>query len=174
MALATFTLKQKTGDPGNEYDTSRNPAFQAANAVGSPATNPIPVPQPGDPAVYSFEVWLFLECSAAPDNQVANFKIYGPSERPDEAGAGALEIYIGTTATFATPTDSASSVATARADTNHYSPGTALSIGVVPVDNIIDTVGERTDYIVQQLQVSPGAAFGNMETQSFIVEYEES
>lgn len=173
MALATFVMKQKV-DGGAAVDISRNPKFQAANKTGTYTADPINAPLAGDPAVRSYEVWLLLECTAAPDNQVENFAVYGPSTRPDAAGAGAMAIYIGTTPTFSTPTDSSSSVATARADTNHYSPGTALSIDVTPGDAVIDAVGETTDYIVHQLEVAEGVSLGNMTTQSFIVTYEES
>lgn len=176
MALAAFKLEKCTGaSPGTETNVNKNPTFQSADAVGSPSNNPVPIPElPTDPANYSYEVWLKLECTSPPNTEVSTFKVFGPDSQPDSPGPGKLTIYLGTTGTYVQPVDTASTKATTRADTNYYSAGTALAIGVQPGDNKINAIGEETDYMVFQLKVENGAATGNMESQNFTIRYEES
>lgn len=173
MAIAAFKLVKCTGtSAGTETDTSKKPTFLSADVHdANPANYPIAIPQTlADPAVYSFECWLRWECTTAPDNYCQNFKVWGPSSRP---GNG-ITIYFGTTGTAATPTANQSSVATVRQDTNYYSAGTALAIGVVPGDSKINAVGEKTNYLVGQLKAEYGAASSNIETQPFNFGYEEA
>ena len=174
MAIATFKLSKCTGtNAATEADSSRTPKFLNVDANSTDtANNPVAVPLSGADN-YSYEVWLRLECTAAPDNYCQTFKIFGPSLQPDSP-ANLVKIKIGTTGTGATPVNSASSVAATQQNTNYYDSSVHfLSVGVVPGDAKINAVGEKTNYIVLQLVVSPGATRGNMGLQSFYISYEE-
>ena len=176
MALAQFKLNKRTGTNGvTVTDTSWAPTFLSADLhSATPANYPIPIPATsGSPTSYSMECQLELECTAAPDNSCSAFKVWGPNVRPDSP-TDKLTIYGGTQSTLVTPTSSQSSIATARMDTNHYSAGTGLAIGVVPVDDIINAVGEKTDPFILQLAVAYGATQGNMTPQIFYVGWTES
>lgn len=179
MALAAFKLVKCIGaNAATEIDSSKHPCFLSSDLHSEiPANYPVARPQSALEAPnYSMEVWLRYECTVAPDNQVENIKVWGPNKRPDAEGSPAnqLTIYIGTTATGATPTDAQSTVALTRQDTNHYEAGNALALPTATGDSIIDAVGEKTNYLVLQLAVDELAATGDMQTQTFFIQYEES
>jgi len=179
MALAAFKLVKCTGTgAATETDCGKHPTFLSADIVTlEHATYPISVPiSAGSSPNYSYEIWLRSQCTGAPDNYCQNFKVWGPAEQPDagDTPGNRLTINMGTTASGATPTDSASSVATVAQHSNYYSQATGLSIGVEPVDDKIDAVGEKTDYIVQQLKVEDLAQQGGMQTIPFMWDYEET
>jgi hypothetical protein len=176
MAIATFKLTKCTGTAAGgvlptETDTSRTPMFLSSD-IHSTVTTDYPIAIPATGTTYSYECWLRLECTVAPDNYCQTFKVFGPSAQPDSPN-NKLKIYIGTTGTATTPTASSSSVATTQQNTNYYSSGTALAVSVIPGDAKIDAIGEKTNYIVLQLQLAVGAARGNMGLQPFYIQYDE-
>jgi len=156
MALAVFKCVKCTGaSAGSESDTSKTPSLLYSDGTGAATSSKIPAPKTSGTA-YSYECWLRLECTSAPNGGCDTFKVYGPDTQPQSG----CTLYIGTTDTGATPVGTESSVATTRQDTNYTSEGTGLSVGVVPGDDVINAVGEKTDYIVHQLRVAYGAAQG--------------
>jgi len=174
MAVATLKCLKCCGtNAANETDCSKNPLFLSGDtSSASKTTYPVAVPRTAG-ANYSYELWIRYELDTPPDSYLQNFKIYGPDTRPDESGAQKLSIYLGTTDSGVTPTDSQSSIATLRADINYYSPGTACDMGVTPGDGKLEASGEKTNYIVMQLKVEQGAQSGSMTTQAFTLLYDE-
>ncbi|MCK9568822.1 hypothetical protein M0R72_07775 [Candidatus Pacearchaeota archaeon] len=177
MATASFiTLKCTGTGAATETDCSAHPCLLSADIVSTDqASYPIKAPVSGGDPSYSFELWVKLRCTAAPDSYCENFTIYGPDHSPSylDTPADKVTINIGTTATGATPVNTASSVATARQDTTHYSVGTALAIPVDPVDSKINAVNEETNFIVMQLKVEEGATQGAIETHVPTLSWEE-
>lgn len=179
MANAAFDLKQCTGTNAATETTlsTRVAAFKNVDSVSvDTAAYPVPVPKDaGSSPAYSKELWLRLVNTAAPDNYCQNFKWWGPATRPDYEASppNKVTIMAGTTGTGATPTSSASSVATTSQHNNYYSEGTGLTIGVVPGDSKIDAVGEKTNYLVLQEKVELGAAQGDLPTQVYYWGWEE-
>ena len=172
MAQAAFKQWKCTGSgAGTEVDCSKSPNFLWADERdANPANHPIPIPQASGTA-YSFEVYLRWECTTAPDNQCINFKVWGDNEPP----ATNVIIEVAATESGVTPVKTESAVSgMTRQDTNYYSSGTALALTVVPVDDKIDAIGEKTFYLVMQMEVSVGAPSGNLETMTFNLSYEES
>jgi hypothetical protein len=179
VALAAFKLLKCTGtNAATETDCNKHPTFLSAD-VTSLDTSAYPIAIPVSAAAspnYSYELWLRLECTAAPDNYTQNFKIWGPDQQPDagDTPGNRMTILIGTTATGQTPTDSASTIATTVQHTNHYSQATGLSVGVEPSDGKIGAIGEKTDYVVLQLKVEDQAQQGDLQTIVFNWSYEET
>ena len=178
MATAAFTLYKCTGaSAGSETDTVKNPTFLSADEHDSvPANHPVAVPDAASSPNYSYECWLRMKCSTAPNNQCTNFKFWGPSTQPDseDSPGNEMTILAGTTGTGATPTDSASTVATTAQHSNYNASDNNLSIGVVPGDNKIDAVNEYTDYLILQLKVEDQAQRGDIAQIPFSIEYDES
>lgn len=183
MALAAFKLVKCTGSSAAvETDCNKHPTFLSADVVSlDTETYPIAVPiSAGASPNYSFEIWLRSQCIGAPDNYCQNFKTWGPADQPDagDTPGNRMTIYIGTTASGATPTDSASSVATEaqhdQGSVGYYSQATALAIGVEPSNGKIDSVGEKTDYVVMQFWVEDLAQQGDIQTILFNWYYEET
>jgi hypothetical protein len=184
VANAAFKVVKCTGtNASTETDVSKAPNFLSVDAVHStPSDYKIkrPASIPANPT-YSFEMWLRLECTVAPDNECENFRFYGPAFQPDHEDnpGNCLFVMWGTTASGATPVNTASSVATVAqyevsGGTGYFDPASALSVGVNPGDNVIDAVGEKTDYLVAQLKIVGGAQAGSMLGQIWFYLWEES
>jgi len=181
MATAAFKLLKCTGtNAATETDCSKQPDFLSVDsATETPANAPIGVP--GDalssPA-YSYEVWLRLECTTAPNNKVENLKFHGPSTQPDsdQSPPNRLFVMAGTTGTGATPVSTASTVATVDQAANYFGTGVGeyLAIDVVPGDDQIDAVGEQSEFLVLQLKVLDQATRGNMIEVPLNFTYDES
>ena len=171
MAFAVFKLTKTYGtSPGTSSDCTgkaagllsvdTNDAPSAANAVAVPLLIT-------DPDNYSYESWLRLVLTSAPDNSVTSLKIWGPNTQPNNDDE--VTDYICTSASYATPSDSASSVATDQVDTVRYSVGTALSIG-----GTLEDVSDASNFIVLQRKVGFGAGKGTLPNQIFNYQYIES
>lgn len=180
MALAQFKVNKCTGASASTEAEATLGEFGFLNAdLNNIDTSSHKVAVPltaGDSPNYSMETWLRLECTTAPDNDTDNFKFWGPLSEPE---ASLLFCMAGTTATGTTPKSTVSSVATQEQQhpTNGYiGPGAGdfLAIGVVPGDNVIDAVAEKTEYLVLQLKVLIGATSGDMNPQVYSMQYDES
>lgn len=181
MATAAFKLNKCTGtNAATETDCNWAPKFLAVDSATTPPSSaPIGVPKDaGSSPGYSYECWLRLECTAAPNNAVENIKFYGPPYQPDynESPPNRLFIMAGTTATGATPVTSASSVAVTHQAANYVGTGVGeyLAIGVEPEDDKINAVGEKSDYLVLQLKVLDQAQRGSMIEVPLNFSYDES
>jgi len=183
MALAAFKLVKCTGtNAGMETDCSKHPTFLSADVVSTETgTYPIAVPvSSGASPNYSYELWIKLECTIAPDNYCHNFKIWGPENQPDSADTPGdrMTIYIGSVSAGDTPVDTVSSYAVAiqhKDNSNgHYSEATAYSVNAAPGDAKIDAVGEQTYYVVLQLKVQDQAQQGDIQTVLFNWSYDEA
>ena len=141
--------------------------------LNSTDTSTYPVQAPVSGTAYSYENWLRLECTAAPDNQCNNFKFWGANTQPDDP-TNLLTIKDGTTGTGATPTNNVSTAATTTQHTTHTGSGSGLAIGVVPGDSIINAIAEQTNYLVLQMHLAVGAASGNGTAQVYHWGYDES
>lgn len=175
MAQAQFALYKCIGaGAANEVECTDEPCFLSLdNASFDPKSAPLLPPDAG--SSYSFEAWFRLVCTTAPNTQCSNFKVWAQTVHPDGDAnpANKLTVYIGTTATAATPVATVSSVATSDQHTTYYDSTHALSVGVVPGDGKIDAVGEKTNYIVVQMKVDTGAAQGQVAGVEFHWSYEE-
>jgi len=168
MALAQFNLVKRVGtSPGNESNTSWNPCLLGSDVV-STDTGSYPIPAPDTGYSYSYESWLRLDCTTAPDNGTGNFKVWFSANDPDTG----VELFIGTTATYATPVSTASSVATTDA-TTYSSSGAAMTLGTPQTDDEITTTSHFSDYFVLQLRIDTTAGQGDMPTQVLHIRYDE-
>lgn len=167
---ATIKLRVCTGTNASEEnvgieDHAGGIAFRSNDSADyqNPEDNPITIPSTG--INRSYEKWIRFLCTVAPATQVTNFKVWGPNTQP----ATGLTVYWGTTATGATPTDSDSTIATIRQDTNFYSQATAIN-----VSGTLTASGQETDFLVMQLDVESTATQGNMPQQTYNYSYDEN
>jgi hypothetical protein len=177
MATASFVVLKCTGtNAATLTDCGKHPCFLSADTT-STLQNSYPILAPAtssDNANYSYELWLKLKLSAAPDNYCQNFKFYGANVQPDVAGK--LTVYVPASTgkvcaitTGVTPVSSASSIATVRQDTTHFDLGTALTFHA----GQISTVNQVTSYLVLQLKVDYLAQQGPIATLVPNVSWEE-
>ena len=132
-------------------------ADNATNSLANRQANPITV------GTRSFEKWVCLKVDTAPANAVANFKIWG-----DGAVAANTTLYWGATATYATPVNTASTVATTNFNTVTSAAKGTWHAGSLSAQNAI------TDYSVFQLDVASGASPGNWPTETVSYSYDET
>jgi hypothetical protein len=136
-----------------------------------------PVARPDDAgtnnANHSYESWCFLYMTQSPENQVNNFKLWGPA--PDAGAdthpAAGVEIYLSSVdySNGDTPTD-ANTMCNICA-TSHYSPGTAATFV-----GSCSAVSSPSGFFVMQMRVYASADIGNVQGEGCIyhISYDES
>ena len=176
MAIATLKVIKCTGtSAATETDATGN-LMRLMNADSTSQTdgaNPIAVPATG--TNYSFENWYKFKVVTAPDNEIATIKVWGPNTQPNSDTK--LTLYLGTTATGATPVATASTVAVDRIDSGaseHNSQATALAVGTPQASDKLTAVNHETDFIVVQMKVEPAAVGGEGPVQTLSISYDES
>lgn len=133
-------------------------ADNATNSLANRQANPVTV------GTRSFEKWCKLKVDTAPANAVTNFKIWG-----DGAVAANTTLYwAGEVTSGATPTASASSVATTNFNT--CTSGAKCTWDTASYSALNAT----TKYIVFQLDVASGASPGNWPTETASYSYDET
>jgi len=127
---------------------------QNSNTANLGPTSPVVVPQVG--SVYSFEKYLRLKVTQVASNSLSAFGIYFAAFPPEDAGlaTASLNLYYGTTASYATPLNTASLVATTLCATNITQPGASITTPA-------NTIGAYSSYVVQQFKATAGALGGN-------------
>ncbi len=127
------------------------------------ATYPITVDT--DATAYSYERWMRLKFTGT-FNKIENVKAYKSAGAYSDA---ALAINAGETDTGATPTASASSVATSAIPTT-----SGAAIDITPAAGI-SASGDKTDYLVAQLVVPTTVTTpGDIGSQTMTFTYDES
>lgn len=160
---ATLSLRVQTGaDPGSESGAVTGADLISAdndtNSLGNRQANPITV------GTRSFEKWLKLKIDVAPANAVTNFLIWG-----DGAVAANTTLYWGgNVTTYATPVNTASSVAT-----TDFSTITSGAKGTWDATSY-SALNATTRYSVFQLDVAGGADPGNWPTETVSFSYDET
>lgn len=129
----------------------------ATNSLANRTANPITAGN------RSYEKWLKARVDAAPDNSVSNFKFWTDGTVQTET-----TLYVGTTATGATPVSTSSSVATTDATT--YTSGSKLTWH----SGSLTGIGDATDYLVLQLSTTASAAAGNWTQETLSYSYDET
>lgn len=161
--VASLSLRVQTGSsPGTKSSAVTGvdliSADNATNSLANRQANPLTV------GTRSYEKYLRLEIDTAPANAVSNFLVWG-----DGSVAANTTLYFkGEVASYATPTNATSSVATE--DFTDYDSGNKAQWD----DGSYDTIGDLTEYIVFQLAVGGPASPGNWPTETVSYSYDET
>lgn len=156
--------------------------FKRADNSTIDANNPIVIPAAG--TKYSRWKQIYLYCDTAPSLQIDNVKIYTDG---GDFGAG---ITVKVSTDFPTKnngsdagydvsdTDDQEIVAshdgvTASADFFGYTSGAALSVSISEAGNIIDAIGETTNYVVLQMEVTNAASAGDLAAETITWQFDE-
>jgi hypothetical protein len=159
---ASVSLRVYTGSgAGTQSAAQTGISFLSIDSAANDATtrqnNPV------DVGTVSFEKWMALVVDVAPANAVANFQWW-----TDGSGPSNVALKYGTTGTGVTPKNTTSTVATNDAFTaTSGSPATWHA-------GSLTTVGQRTDFLVMQLQPASNAAAGNIPTETISYKYQET
>lgn len=175
MVAATVEWKVRAGaSPGTEYPTTGNAAncnWMSTDAYDSTGTgyqtNSISVPATG--TNYAYERYLCIKATSMGDsNLIDNIKIWHDTGTLSDA---ALDLPAGVGATYATPVNTNSSIATTILtgwDTE------AEALDITPTGGLT-TAGDISKYLVTQLDVpSTVTTPGDIGSQTVKVKYDES
>jgi len=187
--VATFNTYLDTGGTENTPGSSVSidglgpPMLRFKRADNSTIDANDPIPIPGAGTNYSRWKSIYLYCTGAPSLQVDNVRIY-----TDETDFAAnVKVYVGNE----TPTKNSGSSAgydvadanvtmvgnhtdiSAKTDFFTYGSGDPKSVSISEADNIINAIGETSDYVVLQMEVSVGATPGDLTNETFTWLYDE-
>lgn len=177
--------------PGTEQDVDAlgppNLRFKTADDATIDGNNPIPIPAAGTKRSYWKQIYLY--CDVAPDTQIDNIKFYtdgggfgtgivlkvGEQFPTKNSGSDAgYEVATGT------PGDSGDEMVAAHAglsssvDAFGKTQGSPLSgPSISEAGNIIDAVGETTNYLALQMEVDDTASPGDLANETLTFQYDE-
>jgi hypothetical protein len=177
------------GSPGTEQNTDSlgppNVRLKTADDATIDLNNPIPIPDAG--TNYSYWKHIYLKCATAPDTQVDNVKFYADGtgfgtgitlnigdELPTK-NSGADTGYNVATGTEGTSGDVMTEHSEITGVTNafDYTSASPKSISISESGNIIDAIGETTNYIVLQMAVADNASSGDLSNETMTFQYDE-
>lgn len=185
---AEFSVYLDTGgtdnNPGTSTDTDAlgppNIRFKQADNPTIDSNDPIPIPSSG--TEYSRWKQIYLYCDTAPSTQVDNIKFYtdgsgfgtgitvkvGDGTQTKNSGSSAGYDVSDANEVITNHTD----VATAT-DVFTYTSGSPRTVSISESGNVIDAVGETTDYLVLSMEVTSSASPGNLSDETFTFQYDE-
>ena len=171
--------------PGTQQDADAlgPPQIRFKYADNNTIDNADPIPIP--PAGTNRSRWkhIYLQCSVAPDTQIDNMKVY-----TDAGGFGTgITVLVGDGTQTKTSisdagydlSDTADEVLTghdtvsATTDMFTYTSGAPRTVSISEATNIIDAIGESTDYIVLSMEVINTASPGDLTDENLTYEYDE-
>jgi hypothetical protein len=192
----TATLQEKLdtggsdGNPANQdvIDALGPPRIKFKTADNKTIDNVNPIPKPAAGTNYSFWKSIYLRCSVAPSSQCDNFKYY-----TDGGGFGTgIALKIGTQHPVKTSISNAGyEVATgtigetgnemvaghaglsASSDLFGYTSAAPKSVTCGEAGNIINAIGETTNYILLQAEVINTASAGTPSNETFTWKWDE-
>ena len=132
------------------------------DATQAPEDFPIRIPETG--VEYSYEVWLCFRCDTAPSQYCKNFKIWGDGNSLD-----GMKITINTSTIWdwQPPVNTKSNAGT-RDDFANYTSSNKL-----PIAGELKKVGDKTSWMVFQLEVYPQAEQGSYSDFTVYYQYDE-
>ena len=153
-----------SGDAAN-WNLMNTDAYDSSGTDYQSATNRISVPSSG--TNYSYERWMRLKCTGT-FNQITNVKFYRSAGTLSDAN---LDLLAGQTDTAATPSNSASTIATT---TKGGWDEESEAIDITPSGGIT-TSNTYSKYAVVQLKVpSTVTTPGDIGSQTITFKYDES
>lgn len=165
VAIVQIHEKNGVGETATDK-TSGNIRLKNADSAAVDAANPIPVPQAG--SNFSFEKWLRLSCTLAPDTQIENLQAY--TDGANGMGTG-VSVHYKTEGTYAQPAQPAD--ATGFSDLFTATSGSPIDMDATNTGPFT-TTGDMGDYLVLLMEVASTATQGATPTETITFSYDES
>ena len=156
--------------------------FKVADNTTIDTANPIPIPTDAS-TNYSYWKQIYLYCDTAPDTQVDNLKFY-----TDGTGFGAgVTLNVGlqfpvhnSGATTGYDVADAAEIMTNHTDITSvasafsYTSGSPLTgPSISEAGNVINGIGETSNYLVMNMAVTSAASPGNLADETLTIQYDE-
>ena len=177
------------GSPGSQEDvTSGNVRFRTDDANTQDLTNPIPIVT--GQTKYSFWRHLYLYCSVAPVTSVDNVKFYTDGggfgtgitfsvgdEFPVNTAAAPSSGYEkgdGTVGDTGIELVTGHSGISNKTDAFTFTSGATLSVTIGEAGNLLNAIGEMTNYVLFQMDVDDTASPGTLSAETLTFQFDES
>jgi len=161
--VATVQIVEKNGTAGTTTQKdSGTVRFKNADNATVDTNNPMVIPTAG--VDYSYEKWLRLNVTIAPDTNISNLKFY--TDGANGFGTGVL-LYAKAVATYATPAEATATAGYTNAFS--YTSGSALDLGTAAVTG----VGEKGSHAVMMMTVASTASPGTLTAETGTFSYDE-
>jgi hypothetical protein len=161
--VATVQILEKNGaGPTTTDKTSGTVRFKTADNATVDTSDPINIPAAG--TNYSYEKWLILNVTVAPDTNISNLKFYTDGGNGLGTGVG---LYAKAVTSYSTPALGTSTAGYTDAFT--YTSGSALSLGAGPYTS----TGEKGDHAVLLMTVGDTASPGQTSSETITFSYDE-
>lgn len=161
--VATVLIREKNGAGETATDkTSGNIRFKNADDATVDSTDPMVIPASGTD--YSYEKWLRVNVSVAPDTNISNIEAYSDGGNGMGTGVG---VYAKAEASYSTPSEPAST--TGFTDFFTYTSGSRLDLGAGPHTG----TGDKGSYLVMLCTVADTAGPGTTNNETLTISYDE-
>jgi len=165
--VATVLIHEKNGAGETDTDkTSGTIRYRSNDSAATDASNPIDIPGAGEQM--SYEKWLRLSVTVAPDNNITNVEAYTDGANGMGTGVAAYYRVVGSYATPAEPADN-----DGLTDLFSATSGSPIDLEVTNTGPFTGT-GDIADYLVTTLGVSSTATQGNTGSETLTFAYDES
>lgn len=186
-----FDFGGSDGTPGTNQDTDGlgppNIRFKTEDDATIDTNNPVPIPAAGTNR--SFWKQMYARCDAAPDTQVDNFQLYtdgggfgtgitiniGDQFPTKNSGSNAgYEVATGTVGTSGDDVVTNHAGISSVTDLFSFIVSATLSGPTISEDsNIINAIGETSNYFILQADVINTATPGNKTDETITLQYDE-
>jgi hypothetical protein len=176
--------------PGTEQDTDAlgppRMRFKTNDNATIDLVDPIPIPTAG--TKYSYWKQIYLYATAAPATQVDNIKFYtdgggfgtgvtlkaGDETPTKNSGSDAgYEVATGTPGDTGDEMVANHAGLTGSTDAFTYTSGSPLSVSISETSNIINAIGETSNYVILQMEVISSASPGTLSSETLTFRYDE-
>lgn len=162
--VATVQIGEKNGAGATFTDkTSGTVRFKTADDATVDENARITIPPSGN--AYSYEKWLRLKCTVAPDVDIQNGEFY--TDGANGLGTG-VTLHAKAVTSYATP--ALGTGVAGYADAFSYNSGAPLDLGIGTVTG----TGEFGDHTVLLMQVASTATQGTTPSETLTWEYDET
>lgn len=174
---ATVLIREKNGAGETATDkTSGTVRFKSADEATVDTNNRVQIPAAGQN--YSFEKWLRLYMSVAPDVDIQNVEFYTDGAKGWEA---AVKLWARGIASYSTPAAPSTGndppefpvngTPAAGTDAFTYTSGSPLSLGAGPYSTVSQ---DFADYVVLVLEAEAAATQGTLATEPLTWAWDET
>ncbi len=185
-----FDFAGVNGTPGTQEDTSGlspvNIRFKTADDSTINASDPIPIP--GGGPVYSFWKHIYMRVTGGTFTQINNVKFFtdgsdfgtgivtavGDGVQVNNSGSQAGYVKaLGTPGTTGTEMVAGHSGVASKTDVFTFTSGSPRTVTISEAGGILDATGDRTDYLVVQMEVQNTASPGDLADETWTFQYDE-
>lgn len=160
---ATVLIREKNGVGETATDkTSGTIRFKTADDATVDANNRITIPGAG--SAWSYQKWLRLNVSVAPDTDLQNLEFYTDGT----LFATGVTLWAKAEVSYATP--ALETASTGYTDASTYTSGSALSLGAGPHTG----TGDKGSYLRLALEVASTASPGTLTAETLTFAYDET